>query len=142
MTRPCRPCLLAKPLLGVALLAAASTQVSAAIIYKDVTTTDFNNVAHWSTTSGAATPNPTSIGTTDTLRFNEYFAPTSGTMYTSSLSADITVDALSQFVKNVSEGKPENVGVRAAESTLTSILGQMAIDQKREVTWDEMMRSA
>jgi len=25
---------------------------------------------------------------------------------------------------------------------LTSILGQMAIDKKREVTWDEMMRSA
>ena len=48
----------------------------------------------------------------------------------------------SEFVRRVSEGKPENVGVRAAESTLTSILGQMAIDEKREVTWDEMMRSA
>ncbi len=55
---------------------------------------------------------------------------------------DITVDALREFVRRVSEGKPENVGVRAAESTLTSILGQMAIDRKREVTWDEMMRSA
>ena len=30
----------------------------------------------------------------------------------------------------------------AAESTLTAILGQMAIDRKREVTWDEMMKSA
>lgn len=55
---------------------------------------------------------------------------------------DITVDALQEFVRRVSEGKPENVGVRAAESTLTSILGQMAIDRKREVTWDEMMKSA
>lgn len=55
---------------------------------------------------------------------------------------DITVDALREFVNRVKEGKPENVGVRAAESTLTSILGQMAIDQKREVTWDEMMKSA
>jgi hypothetical protein len=55
---------------------------------------------------------------------------------------DITVDALQEFVRRVSEGKPENVGVRAAESTLTSILGQMAIDRKREVTWDEMIKSA
>ena len=35
-----------------------------------------------------------------------------------------------------------HAGVRAAESTLTSLLGQMAIDRKREVTWDEMMKSA
>jgi len=55
---------------------------------------------------------------------------------------DITQDALAEFVRRVSEGQPENVGVRAAESTLTSILGQMAIDRKAEVTWDEMMKSA
>jgi predicted dehydrogenase len=55
---------------------------------------------------------------------------------------DITIDALKEFVRRVSEGKPENAGVRAAESTLTSILGQMAIDQRREVTWQEMMASA
>ncbi len=55
---------------------------------------------------------------------------------------DITIDALKEFVRRVSENKPENAGVRAAESTLTSLLGQMAIDRKREVTWDEMMKSA
>jgi predicted dehydrogenase len=55
---------------------------------------------------------------------------------------DITIDALKEFVRRVSEGKPENTGVRAAESTLTSILGQMAIDLRREVTWDQMMASA
>jgi predicted dehydrogenase len=55
---------------------------------------------------------------------------------------DITIDALKDFVARVSEGRPENTGVRAAESTLTSILGQMAIDARREVTWDEMMKSA
>jgi len=55
---------------------------------------------------------------------------------------DITIDALQEFVRRVAEGKPENVGIRAAESTLTAILGQMAIDRKREVTWDEMMKSA
>lgn len=53
---------------------------------------------------------------------------------------DITIDSLGEFVRRVTEGKPENTGVRGAESTLTSVLGQMAIDQKREVTWDEMMK--
>jgi len=54
---------------------------------------------------------------------------------------DISIDALAAFVRRVKEGKPENAGIRAAESTLTAILGQMAIDHKREVTWEEMMRS-
>ena len=53
---------------------------------------------------------------------------------------DITVDALKSFVSRVVESKPENTGVRAAESTLTCILGQMAIDKRSEVTWDEMMK--
>lgn len=52
---------------------------------------------------------------------------------------DITIDSMQAFLTRVVEGKPENVGVRAAESTLTSILGQLAIDRKREVTWDDMM---
>lgn len=55
---------------------------------------------------------------------------------------DITADALEEFVNRLTTGKPENTGVRGAESTLTAVLGQMAIDLKREVTWDEMMRSA
>jgi hypothetical protein len=52
------------------------------------------------------------------------------------------VDALRSFVDGITQGRPENAGVRAAESTLTCILGQMAIDRKSEVTWDAMMRSA
>lgn len=67
---------------------------------------------------------------------------TGGAPVTEKSQQDITNDAISAFVKQVSEGKPENAGVRAAESTLTSILGQMAIDRKREVTWEEMMKSA
>ena len=30
----------------------------------------------------------------------------------------------------------------AVESTLTAILGRMSLETKREVTWEEMMRSA
>ena len=54
---------------------------------------------------------------------------------------DITIDSLQAFLTRVTTGKPENVGVRAAESTLTTILGRMAIDLHREVTWEEMMNS-
>jgi hypothetical protein len=55
---------------------------------------------------------------------------------------EITIDAMEHFINNIRSGKPENTGVRAAESTLTAIMGRLAIDQKREVTWDEMMTSA
>jgi len=37
-------------------------------------------------------------------------------------------------------GKPENSTVTAAESTLTAILGLLAVETRRPVTWDEMMR--
>ncbi len=54
---------------------------------------------------------------------------------------DITIDALEEFFGRIREGKPANTGVRGAESTLTALLGQMAIDRRTEVTWDEMMAS-
>ena len=54
---------------------------------------------------------------------------------------EITIDSLQEFVRRIAENQPENTGVRAAESTLTAIMGRMAIDQKREITWEEMMRS-
>ena len=52
-----------------------------------------------------------------------------------------TLDSMEAFVKRIAEGKPENTGVRGAESTLTAILGHMAMDARGEVTWDEMMNS-
>jgi predicted dehydrogenase len=54
---------------------------------------------------------------------------------------NITIDAVAEFVARIAEGKPENTGARGAESTLTAILGRMAMDARREVTWDEMMRA-
>lgn len=54
---------------------------------------------------------------------------------------NITIDAVEEFVKRIAEKRPENVGIRGAESTLTAILGRMAMEKRREVTWDEMMRS-
>lgn len=55
---------------------------------------------------------------------------------------DITIDSLQAFVTRIVENKPENTGIRGAESTLTAILGRMAIDLRREVTWEEMIKSA
>ena len=52
-----------------------------------------------------------------------------------------TIDSVAAFVQRIQEGKPENTGVRGAESSLTAILGRMAMDRRREVTWDEMMKS-
>ena len=53
---------------------------------------------------------------------------------------NLTIDSVAAFVQRVKDGKPENTGVRGAESTLTAILGRMAMDLRREVTWDEMMK--
>ncbi|MCW5981360.1 MAG: Gfo/Idh/MocA family oxidoreductase [Bryobacteraceae bacterium] len=61
---------------------------------------------------------------------------------TETIPGDITADAIGEFIRRIQEGKPENTGVRGAESTLTAIMGRMAIDLKREVTWDEVMTSA
>jgi len=54
---------------------------------------------------------------------------------------NITIDSVAEFVRRIAEGKPENTAIRGAESTLTAILGRMAMDQRREVTWDEMMKA-
>jgi predicted dehydrogenase len=53
---------------------------------------------------------------------------------------NISIDSVADFIQRIAEGRPENSGVRGAESTLTAILGRIAMDRRREVTWDEMMR--
>lgn len=56
--------------------------------------------------------------------------------------SDITGEATKAFFKGVLAGEAYDMTKTAVESTLSAILGRMAIDAKREVTWDEMMRSA
>jgi myo-inositol 2-dehydrogenase/D-chiro-inositol 1-dehydrogenase len=57
-------------------------------------------------------------------------------------NSDITGEATAAFFKGILAGESYDMTRTAVESTLTAILGRMAIDTKREVTWDEMMRSA
>jgi myo-inositol 2-dehydrogenase/D-chiro-inositol 1-dehydrogenase len=54
---------------------------------------------------------------------------------------EITIDAIERFLTHVIEGKPENNAKAAAESTLTSLLGRLAIDKGRRVTWEELLNS-
>lgn len=53
---------------------------------------------------------------------------------------NMTIDSVEEFVKRIAEKRPENTAIRGAESTLTAILGRMAMDVRREVTWEEMMK--
>jgi predicted dehydrogenase len=55
---------------------------------------------------------------------------------------EITIDAVEAFFTSIVEGKPYNMAFEAADSTFAAILGRMAYEYKREVTWEEMMRSA
>ncbi len=55
---------------------------------------------------------------------------------------EITIDAIEAFLTRILTSQPYNQGLSAAESTLTSLLGRMAVDTGREVTWEELLRSA
>ena len=52
---------------------------------------------------------------------------------------NITEDVVNHFMRGVrGEIPPENSALFAAESTLTAIMGRIAIELGREVTWDEV----
>ena len=55
---------------------------------------------------------------------------------------EITIDAIEHFYQCIVDKKEYSMAKDAAESTLTALLGRMAFETKREVTWDELMRSA
>lgn len=55
---------------------------------------------------------------------------------------EITIDAVESFFRSIVRREPYNMTRTSAESTLTSLLGRMAIDAKREVSWEEMWKSA
>jgi hypothetical protein len=55
---------------------------------------------------------------------------------------EITIDAVEAFFTSIVERKPHHMWKSSADSTLTAILGRMAIEQKREVSWEHMWNSA
>jgi predicted dehydrogenase len=54
------------------------------------------------------------------------------------INYDVTTDAVRDFVDKISAGKPENTAAVACESTLTALLGRVAAELRREVTWSEL----
>lgn len=54
---------------------------------------------------------------------------------------NIAIDSVKNFVTRVAEGKTENTIQRGVDSTLTAILGRLAMDRKKAVSWKEMVAS-
>ena len=55
---------------------------------------------------------------------------------------EITIDAVEAFFRSIVEKKPHNMAKVAGNATLTSLLGRMAYEKKREVTMTELLESA
>jgi predicted dehydrogenase len=55
---------------------------------------------------------------------------------------EITIDAVEAFLTSIRDQKSLNMTKDSCESTLTAILGRMAADQRREITWQEMLETA
>jgi myo-inositol 2-dehydrogenase / D-chiro-inositol 1-dehydrogenase len=54
---------------------------------------------------------------------------------------EITIDAVEAFFTSIVERRPYGMAQIAADSTLTSLLGRMAYELRREVSWEELLRS-
>ena len=54
---------------------------------------------------------------------------------------NITIDSIQAFVNRLQSGRPENTIARGVESSLTAILGRLAMDLRRPVSWNELMAS-
>jgi predicted dehydrogenase len=55
---------------------------------------------------------------------------------------EITIDAVETFLERILISKPFNQAFSACESTFTSLLGRLAVDTGREVTWEELLRES
>jgi len=54
---------------------------------------------------------------------------------------EITIDAIEQFLTRVITANPENTAVAAAETTLTTLMGRLALDVGHDVSWEELLHS-
>jgi predicted dehydrogenase len=83
--------------------------------------------------------------TTSRAGYSLYDADKRGTppevVQSASSKGDITSDAVNQFIEGARTGKLENAAFFAAESTMTAILGREAIYGKKELTWDQLLKS-
>jgi predicted dehydrogenase len=54
---------------------------------------------------------------------------------------NISIDSVVAFVNRIQSGKTENTIARGVESSLTAILGRLAMDLRKPVSWNEMLAS-
>jgi len=53
---------------------------------------------------------------------------------------DVAVESVKSFIARIESGQVTNHIARGVESTLTAILGRLAMDLRRPVSWEEMLR--
>jgi myo-inositol 2-dehydrogenase / D-chiro-inositol 1-dehydrogenase len=83
-------------------------------------------------------------GTVETSRQNYRWSRTAPARAVEDVKSkrEPTFDAVEYFLDHVVGSTPENRTVDAAESTMTAMMGRMAVETRRVITWDEMLRSA
>jgi hypothetical protein len=57
-------------------------------------------------------------------------------------ASDITGEATAEFFKGIANGEALDMTKSSINSTLTALMGKMAIETKREITWTDLMKSA
>ncbi len=55
---------------------------------------------------------------------------------------EITIDAVEAFFASIVGNKPYNMAKDAVEATLAALLGRLAYQSRREVSWEELLRTA
>ena len=79
-------------------------------------------------------------GVLETHRTYYRWQPADGKNVQVDSKREITIDAVEDFLERILTNRPQNTAPSGCESTFTSLLGRLAIDARREVTWDEMLR--
>jgi len=81
------------------------------------------------------------LGVVETHRkYYKLYRPDTRDYVTVDSRREITIDAIEAFFGAILAGKPIHNVAASCDSTLASLLGGMAVDRRREVTWEEMMR--
>jgi len=81
------------------------------------------------------------LGAVETHRkYYKLYRPDTRDYVTVESRREITIDAVEAFFGGILAGKPVNNVASSCDSTLASLLGGMAMDRRREVSWEEMIR--
>jgi len=71
-------------------------------------------------------------------KYYEYAAAGSTEITRVESKREITIDAIAQFFTHIVDSKPCNMAFDACDSTLTAILGRMAVERQTRVAWSDL----